>query len=545
MNQAVFQFARPMKRLFLGLLALIYVQSLWAQQSPIGKPPKNWHHQDYTTDGFRGISTDKAYEILKDRTPRKIIVAVIDSGVDWEHEDLKDVIWINQKEIENNGMDDDGNGFIDDFRGWNFLGSPDGHNISKETLEVTREFRRLNELYGNKTVLDLNANQRDEFFYYERVRDQFYSERQKFLEQYNQIKQIYERFTAAEDTIKKAFGLTSINPQGLEALDMDGNLELIQARNFLVLLDRNGISGAELSEAYEQYDTYVNYGYNVDFDPRGLVENNYYNFDNRFYGNPDTKGPDSKHGTHVAGIIAAKRGNGIGTDGVADNVEIMIIRAVPDGDEYDKDVANAIRYAVDNGAHIINMSFGKSLSPQKFLVDDAVRYAQKKGVLLIHAAGNDGVNLDSTENYPTAQYTHTRKTFNNWIEVGASSHGGPDNFVASFSNYGKRRVHVFAPGNNIYAPTPENQYDYLSGTSMAAPVVSGIAALLMSYYPKMKTRDVIRVIMDSSVKFKGTMVKRPGAEDDEPYIDFAELSMTGGIVNAYEAVKMAQRKYGK
>jgi subtilisin family serine protease len=222
----------------------------------------------------------------------------------------------------------------------------------------------------------------------------------------------------------------------------------------------------------------------------------------------------------------------------------MAIRAVPDGDEYDKDVANAIRYAVDNGAQIINMSFGKSLSPQKFLVDDAVRYAQKKGVLLVHAAGNDAVNIDTTENYPTAQFKHTRKTFKNWIEVGASSHGGPDNFVASFSNFGKRRVHVFAPGQDIYSSTPENNYEYQNGTSMAAPVVTGLAAMLLSYYPKMKVKHVVKTILESAVTYEGTKVKVPGADEDAAYMDFTELSITGGIVNAYEAVKYAEDKYG-
>lgn len=532
--------------LFLCLVLVAgFISTDTLAQANGAKPPKNWHHLDEKTDGLRGISTFKAYELLQGRESKEVIVAVIDSGIDWDHEDLGDIMWMNPNEQEGTGRDDDGNGYIDDVRGWNFLGSADGNNVSKETMEVTREFRRLNALYGNRDFMDLNANERDEYYYFEKVRDQFYKESQEYREQFTRVKEIYDNYTTAETAIKEAFGLKQINPDGLAALDIpEDNPRLLQLRNFLILLANNGLDKKQLEEAYEQLESYVEYGFNTAFEARGIVESNYYNFENNRYGNADVKGPDSNHGTHVAGIIGAIRGNNTGMDGVADKVKIMAIRAVPDGDEYDKDVANAIRYAVDNGAQIINMSFGKSLSPQKFLVDDAVRYAQKKGVLLIHAAGNDAVNIDTTENYPTAQYEHTGKTFKNWIEVGASSYGGPDNFVASFSNFGKLRVHVFAPGQDIYATTPENTYEYLSGTSMAAPVVSGLAAMLMSYYPKMKAKHVIKTILESAVTYEGTKVKLPGADEDDALVDFSELSVTGGIINAYEAVKYAEEKYG-
>jgi len=510
------------------------------------KPPKNWHHLDEKTDGLRGISTYKAYELLKDRKSVEVLVAVIDSGIDWEHEDLKEVMWINANEIEGTKRDDDGNGYVDDIRGWNFLGNPDGTNVHKETMEVTREFRRLNALYGNKEFMELNANERDEYFYFERVRDMFYKEQQEYREQFDQVKQIMSSYEAAENIIKAAFDFKEINLDALPLLDIpEDNPGLLQARNYLILLNNNGLTKDQLKDIYEQLESYVEFGYNTAFDPRGIVESNYYNFENTTYGNSDVRGPDARHGTHVAGIIGAMRDNSLGMDGVADNVKIMAIRAVPDGDEYDKDVANAIRYAVDNGAKIINMSFGKSLSPQKFLVDDAVKYAQKKGVLLVHAAGNSAVNIDTTENYPTAQLKHTKKTVKNWLEVGASSHGDADKFVAGFSNFGQNRVHVFAPGDDIYATTPDNSYEYLSGTSMAAPVVSGLAAILMSYYPKMKVKHVIQTIMDSAVRYPDMTVKAPGSDPDDPYVSFDQLSISGGIVNAHEAILYADKKHGK
>jgi len=514
-------------------------------QSAGPKPAKNWFHLDPETTGPKGISTQKAYEFVSDRGSRKIIVAVIDSGIDIDHPDLNSKIWKNDGEQAGTKRDDDGNGYVDDVNGWNFLGNPDGRNIDKETMEVTREYRRLDLKFRSRDEFSITAGERDEWIYFQRVRNKFFEDKEEYEAQFAQVSQIYNSFMTAEDTIKNTFGLQELNISALDALDMKDNPALLQARAYLKLLNDNGIGRKDLVDAYEQLDGLVNYGFNTEFNPRDLVESNYYNFDNTTYGNADVQGPDARHGTHVAGIIGAVRDNGTDLQGVANNVEIMVIRAVPDGDEYDKDVANAIRYAVDNGAHIINMSFGKSLSPQKFLVDDAIKYAEKKGVLLIHAAGNDGVNIDSTENYPTNQYSHTRKVAKNWIEVGASSYGGTDNFVGSFSNYGERRVDIFAPGVDIYSSTPDGNYEYLNGTSMAAPVVSGVAAMLMSYFPKMKAKHVKKVIMDSSVKYPNQKIKRPGSEESDSLIEFSQLSVSGGIVNAFEAVKMANKKWGK
>jgi subtilisin family serine protease len=291
----------------------------------------------------------------------------------------------------------------------------------------------------------------------------------------------------------------------------------------------------ELKEAVDYYGVIVNYGYNENFDSREIVGDNISNLQEKNYGNNDVKGPDSNHGTHVAGIIAADRNNNLGIKGIADNVKIMVVRAVPNGDERDKDVANAIIYAVDNGAKIINMSFGKSFSPQKEAVDKAVRYAEQKGVLLVHAAGNDSEDIDVNKNYPSKFYLDGKEA-KNWIEVGASSAGSDEDLVGSFSNYGRKMVSLFAPGVEIYSTVPDNKYKNNDGTSMASPATAGVAALLMSYFPELTALQVKDILMKSSRKFDNLKVQKPGGGK----VDFNQLSASGGLVNAYEAVKMAK-----
>jgi subtilisin family serine protease len=217
-------------------------------------------------------------------------------------------------------------------------------------------------------------------------------------------------------------------------------------------------------------------------------------------------------------------------------VKLMMIRAVPDGDERDKDIGNAIRYAVDNGAQIINMSFGKDYSPNKSVVDDAVRYADSRGVLMVHAAGNDGADLNASPQFPKPVYLGGDRA-QNWIEVGASSWKGGDGLAAEFSNYSRTQVDVFAPGVDILSTVPGNRYDRDSGTSMAAPVVSGLAALIMDYFPNLTATDVKRIIVTSTTRVD-QMVVRPGGTDS---VSFASLSASGGIVNAYNAIKMAEQ----
>lgn len=509
-------------------------------------PHKDWFHLDFKTDNLRGVSTTQAYNFLKSKRKKSstIIVAVIDSGIDIEHEDLKDNIWINKKEKAGNGKDDDKNGYVDDVYGWNFIGGmKDGKpvHVNQDTYEVTREYLRLKKKYEGKDKED--AENKKEFEYYEEVKKEFEIQKGQISGAYFQLSAIMQNYEA----LKKALGDKKFTKENISKVESDDKKVQTGKQMILGILSFNpDIPNAEaleegLLEEKKYYQEALEYSYNLDFDPRRIVGDDYADKSEKIYGNYVVEGPDALHGTHVAGIIGANRKNSLGIQGIADNVQIMVLRTVPNGDERDKDVANSIRYAVDNGAKIINMSFGKSYSPDKSLVDEAVKYAEKKGVLLIHAAGNESLNIDKGNNFPNDEYEQDVLA-KNWIEVGASSWGDEDNFVGNFSNYGKQNVDIFAPGVAIYSTIPDNEYTREDGTSMAAPVVAGVAALVWSYFPHLKATEVKEILMKSAVKYAGTKVTKPGSKKT---VDFSELSVSGGIINAYEAVKLAYDKHNK
>jgi subtilisin family serine protease len=516
---------------------LAYQQTTPPGDSTTKKAPDNWFNLDGATDNIRGVSTEKAYELLKDKTARTIIVGVIDSGVDIDHEDLKSVIWTNEKETPGNGIDDDKNGYVDDIHGWNFIGGKDGSHVNEDTYELTREYVRLKKKFdGMKKV---RKKDKADYNYFQDIKKEYEQKVTELKDQYDDFKKFAEVYKIANGIIKNQLGKEEITAEDLQNLNASDDM-VKQSRAVLAYAIDNNITEKYLEEAEEYFNKGLKFGYNTEFDPRPIVGDNYADLNERGYGNGDVKGPDASHGTHVSGIIAADRKNNLGILGIADNVKIMPVRAVPNGDERDKDIANAIYYAVDNGAQIINMSFGKAYSPNKEAVDKAVKYAESKGVLLIHAAGNDGENLDKEQNFPNRRLQNSKDVAKNWLEIGASSWGDNTNFVGNFSNYGKTAVDLFAPGVDIYSTTPEQQYDSKNGTSMAAPVTSGVAALLMSYFPELSADQVKEIIVKSVVKYPDTKVNKPGGKKGES-ISFNELSVTGGIVNALEAVKMAQQ----
>ena len=295
---------------------------------------------------------------------------------------------------------------------------------------------------------------------------------------------------------------------------------------------------SQLTRAQEYYGKQQTVHLNQNLDTRSIVGDSYENLSERFYGNNHYEGPSGDHGTHVAGIIAAARNNGKGMNGIADNARIMVVRVVPDGDERDKDIANGIRYAVDNGAKIINMSFGKGFSPDKPVIDEAVRYAVSKDVLLVHAAGNDHRNTDTTNNFPRDTYANNTGVASSWMEIGASSWQKRKHIAADFSNYGKQNVDVFAPGVDIYSTIPDSKYASFDGTSMAAPVTAGVAALLRSYYPTLTANQVKEILLQSAIKVKGKVIL-PG--DAKRKVKMTDLCQTGAIISAYEAVKLAEQ----
>lgn len=513
--------------------------------SQTAKRPDNWFNLDEKNDKVNGVSTERTYEeLLKDKKSTTIIVGVLDSGVDYLHEDLKDVMWTNDKEIPGNGIDDDKNGYIDDIHGWNFIGGKDGKNVEKDNLELVRIYKAYKTKYDGKTEKDLaNKQEKKEFELFQKVKEDYQKQKDNYQGTLNQLKFIRESLADLVSYFKEK-GITKIDAEALKTYEPKDQKS--KQAKFIATQMLSQDSNAELldimdqvDEGYEQIENLVNFSLNPEFDSRTIVGDDYSNSNERYYGNADCKGPFCFHGTHVAGIIAASRKNGVGMDGIANNVKIMSVRCVPNGDERDKDVANAIRYAVDNGAKILNMSFGKKYSWDKKVVDEAVKYAESKGVLLIHAAGNDGADIDETIHYPCKKFENSKKEAGNFIDVGALSWKDGEKIAAPFSNYGKKTVDIFAPGVDIYSTAPEGKYKDASGTSMAAPVVAGVCAVLKSYYPELTPEQIKKIVVKScNIENKEKKVIKPGTKDE--LVEFDQLSRTGGTINLYEAVKMAQ-----
>jgi subtilisin family serine protease len=483
----------------------------------------NWYNKDLVENKVMGTSVDKTYnELLQDLTPKKtIIVAVIDGGVDIYHKELEGKIWSNPNEIPNNGIDDDDNGYIDDIHGWNFIGNAKGENVLLENLEYTRIVK-----YNDKSDKDYPvalAKHRKEV-----------KKRKTQKENYESFKKNWE---AAHSVIKENTGITvESKKDALKVRPQDQTV--LRSKNFLVSKYGQGVTSAMLEGLLTSNSEYLDFYLNTAFNARELVGDDPLNITDKFYGNNNVKGPNSDHGTSVAGVIAAIRDNGIGINGIASNVKIMTVRSTPNGDERDKDVALAIRYAVDNGADIINMSFGKDFSPQKEFVDAAVKHAEEQGVLMVHSSGNDGQDVDVNEKFPSKLYLDKTEP-TNWLSVGATQLDLNKSICGAFSNYGVNQVDIFSPGVEVISLDSNNSYAQTSGTSIAAPILSGIAALVLSYYPDLTPQDLITILTESSYKVaKPRKVFVPSLSDEKKKkAKFSAISRSGGIVNAYNAFK--------
>ncbi|RZJ67970.1 MAG: peptidase S8 [Flavobacterium sp.] len=489
-----------------------------AKKAPLKEPAlQRWSHLDIVKDSVPGMSVDRAYtEVIKGKKGEKVIVGVIDSGVDIDHPDLKGAIWNNPKEIAGNGIDDDKNGYIDDVHGWNFLG-----DSSAENLELTRLLKKGDD--GSEEYKKMKAAYDEEY--------------QQALAGKQQVDFIFNANQQIKDHLKKE----NYTVEELKAISTtDSNLNRSKMVMMSVIQQTGPGFNEDLNEYKKQISDQLNYNLNLEFDGRKVVGDNPEDINDKNYGNNRVYAidkDDSLHGTHVAGIIAQIRGNGIGGDGVSSTAEIMSVRAVPNGDEYDKDIALAIRYAVDNGAKVINGSFGKSYSPHKQWVFDAIKYAASKDVLIVLAAGNSGYDIDLPENknFPTDSETAKVELADNVLTVGALNNTYGQALVAGFSNYGSDNVDLFAPGSKIYATVPNAKYKYEQGTSMASPNAAGVAALVRSYYPKLSAAQVKKILMDSGVPVTIT-VSLGETEEKRP---FTNASRSGKMVNAYNALIMA------
>lgn len=503
---------------------------------------KHWNQSDLLLDTIPGMSVDRAYEeLLKHRRGKTVVVAVVDSGIDINHEDLKGNIWKNPNE-RLNGKDDDNNGYIDDIHGWNFLG-----DIVAENMEFVRIIRDNRSRFENVNPQTLSVKDKELYNMYTAAKAEYDKEIKENTQKLQQYEPILQQVTQAHNFATKRLGKPTYTSK--ELLGLEAQSEQEQAfKQMLMQMYGNVAEGETMVNFVEGFDEYVSSlknrqatHYNFDLNARKKLNDNIKSLSDKYYGNnkvggPDPKLKDAKHGTHVAGIIAANRNNKIGAKGIAKNVKIMAIRAVPDGDEYDKDIALAIRYAVDNGAKVINTSFGKYFSTNPEWVREAIIYAASKDVLIVNAAGNDAKDMDKINVYPNDQTLTIPEISDNFLTVGALNYEYGSQLVASFSNYGKTNVDVFAPGVKIYSTTPLNTYEFLQGTSMAAPSVAGVAAVIRSYFPNLKAAQVKKVIMDS-----GNYTKARVILGDQAGVPFEKSSKSGKMVNLYNAILLAQK----
>ena len=541
-------YLKPIEDACITRFTLLVSESPWFRKREENELRNDWYFLDPEKDKVPGISLYQAYNLLKFRKSSPVIVAVIDCPADYLHEDLKEKMWVNSKEILDNQIDDDKNGFKDDINGWFFMCSSSGIPIQNEQPEATQIYAmwkpRFDSLKGKK----LTARDLRDLKVFEKAKIEYKKGRQNadilkliFSDSLKFRKTMDKFLSQASEPVTKDQIMdwkTNADPYESGLIDLILTMYRPAYINFaqFVKKSKNDFSGLK-----RDYSPKWLYTFNPDFNPRLAIGDHPEKFAEKMYGAGFLKTPsdmENDHGTHVAGIIGAKRGNGKGIDGIAENVKIMTLGAVPSsGDERDKDVANSIRYATDNGAKIINMSFAKRFSPFKPEVDAAVQYAESKGVLLINASGNSSINTDSIPFYPTGNFEN-KQVAKNWIEVGNSTHYLNEILVALTSNYGKKTVDLFAPGSSIFSTTPGNTYESFTGTSMSAPVVAGVAALIWSYFPKLTATELKTVLLESAYTPEIKEVGKPGAN---LLVPFSGLSKTGGIVNAKRAIFAAEK----
>jgi len=519
------------------------IDSLPLKAAPLSDAQlKTWGASNLLSDTIPGMSVDKAYtELLKGRKGKTIIVAVIDSGVDIEHEDLKDVIWTNKGEIPGNGKDDDKNGYVDDVHGWNFLG-----DIVGENMEYVRYMKKLGPKFKGKSESSIGATDRTDYELYQKAKAEYKKEVNEANGIVERYQQIFSQVEPAHNAISKKLGKENYSQKDLGSIENPNTTEKQQISMLAQMLgyaDTVPEVLEQLTGGIDYYKARLRSHFNMDENFREKLGDDPDDFSTKYYGNGDVDGPspkkeDVKHGTHVAGIIGATRNNGLGVNGVANNVKIMVIRAVPDGDEYDKDIALAIRYAVDNGAKVINTSFGKYYSPHPEWVWDAIKYASNHDVLIVNAAGNEGFDLDKIQVYPNDQIGTDTEMSDAFITIGALHYDYGSEMVANFSNYGKSNVDVFAPGVKIWSTTPLNTYEYMQGTSMAAPAVAGVAAVIRSQYPRLSAKQVKQILMSSGLASKTPVIL---AGDESNTDNFGNISRSGKMVNMFNALIMADK----
>lgn len=548
-----------MKKILIAALFLsgiaTFAQKLETTLDPMkDKNLMTWYHQDFSSSNVYGVNTQNAYKYLdsKGLKPKPVIVGVLDSGVEVDHPGLINNMWKNVNEVPGNGIDDDGNGYIDDIYGWNFSGGKNG-DIDVDNMEVTRVVKKYQSIFEGPNSTENKANQAkmpEEFAMYMKSKEIF---TKKSVE----AKQNYETYKRIQGMIPSMISMLNGKNLTQETIGSikPGTPEQAMALNVLTQISRDpAVTGkspgevqkfleAQMKEALDYYEPQATKQYNLDYDPRAsIVGDRYEDYSEKKYGNNHYKGPDAQHGTHVAGIIAGlPHGDEVQYGVGYKTAKIMTVRAVPNGDERDKDIANAIRYAVDNGAKILNMSFGKPVSPGKDIVWDAFKYAESKGVLLVKAAGNENEDIAENVYYPTnfKNVTDGKPFINNMLVVGASTNDN-EFLRASFSNYNQKLVNVFAPGDKIYSTVPDGKYEYLQGTSMASPVVAGAASVLLAYMPNLSPVQIIESLVKTSNKSTVNAMINSNTNNR-----FDLISEAGGVIDLRKAAEYAYTNFYK
>ncbi|PKV52032.1 subtilase family protein [Aquimarina sp. MAR_2010_214] len=536
---SVFGYAQKEKK---QLISQTY-SGITKQQQLTEEELKSWHRKDISNDTIPGVSLDRAYtELLQGKKAQEVIVAVLDTKLDIYHEDIKQQIWVNTDEILDNGIDDDHNGYIDDCNGWDFLSNTKGEYLRYEHFEMVRIVRKYDAVFKDKSEEDIPNDQKDKYKLYHKAKKALHGyidEEKDFIVYANHWLDTYPK---AKKNLKKLFPKEEYTISQLDSiLNTTQKDSLIQSYTKMI---KAAIKYDLTPELYKDYLDQTEEGLkttaNVDFKEREIIGDNQEDMSNIHYGSNQVYGEvPFPHSISVTGVLAATRNNGIGIKGFSDHIKVMPVVMVASGDEHDKDVAVAIRYAVDNGAKIINMSWGKDFSLHQDWVQDAIRYAAEKDVVLVNGSGNDAGDIDIRKHYPS-DYINDKEIVDNFIMVGASSYTLDKKLRASFSNYGKKNVDLFAPGNKMYTTDINNTYDFSRGTSISTPVVSGIAALIRSYYPNLRAMQVKEILMKSGVSYN-IDIEIKQKDGSKKLVPFSELSKSGKIVNAYNALLMAEQ----
>ncbi|AXT51312.1 peptidase S8 [Aquimarina sp. BL5] len=502
-----------------------------------------WYFKDVTKDSVFGISLTEANQVLtqKKLKGREIVIAVIDTEIDINHEDLKDQIWHNHKEIPDNSMDDDDNGYIDDIDGWNFLGNTNGENIIHSNFEITRIVRKYQEKFEGLNIDQIKVPDTSNFKLYKKAKKAYDDQLKEAKFNYDYVKNIDLKYKTARKELTAYFPDNDFSKEHLDSIKIDTTDSNLKKHYLAVkqMIDYK-VTQNQIDQTLSIYKNYLDFYLNLEYDERILLSED--NKKNSNYGNPNVSGNTDKlyHGTLVSGVLAANRNNQLGIKGIYDKIRIMPLCISSNGDEYDQDIALAIRYAVDNGAKVINMSSSKDVSMYKKMVYNALQYAYENDVLFVRSVGNDNLDLDQEQNrcYPEKNKNYDYNKI--FISVGGSTEGINKSLKASFSSYGKNSVDIFAPSVNIKTTSINNEYTMDEGNSMAAPIVSGIAALLWGYYPNLSAVEIKDIIMKSGRDYKNS-VEIEQQDGTKIQIPFSELSKSGKVVNAYNALLLADK----